>query len=111
MELSFATRKLKKQMEDGRILQKVYGQLANPIRRRLTTLAVASSLSEVPSGPPDRCHALSGKRLGQFAVVLTGNWRLVFEPDPRPASVSRGGLDLLAVTAITIIEIVDYHGQ
>ncbi len=23
-----------------------------------------------------------GKRKGQFAVVLIGNWRLVFEPDP-----------------------------
>ena len=112
MDLSFASRKLKKQMEDDRQLQKAFGQLAKPLRRRLVTLADAPALADVPAGPPDRCHLLTGDRAGQFAVMLTGNWRMIFEPDHDPVPrLPNGGLDVEAVTVIRIIEVVDYHGN
>lgn len=112
MDISFATRKLKKQLETEQQLQKAFGQLAEPIKRRLATLAVVSSLADVPSGPPDRCHLLTGARAGQFAVMLSGNWRLIFVPDHDPVQQRvDGGIDVAAVTAIEIIDVADYHGS
>ena len=56
---------------------------------------------------PPRCHQLKGKRKGQFAVVLTGNWRLVFEPEPP----IEGHVNLAEVKKIRLLEVVDYHGE
>ena len=49
-------------------------------------------------------------RQGQLAVDLVHPKRLVFEPDhdPLPTNAA-GGLDWSQVTAIVIVEIVDYH--
>lgn len=60
---------------------------------------------------PGRFHALSGTRAGQFALGLDGPYRLIFEPanDPVPRK-DDGGLDLARITAVEIIEVVDYHG-
>ena len=111
MDLSFASRKLKKQMEDDKEMQRAFGKdRAKPLRRRLRTLAQAPTLADVPSGPPDRCHALTGDRAGQIAVTVKENWRLIFEPDHDPVPLKPdGGFDLAAITAVCIIEVVDYH--
>ena len=112
MDISFRTRKLKRQMESAKAMQKAFGQRARALRRRLRVLSVAACLADVPSDPPDCCHPLTGDRAGQFAVSLTGNWRLVFEPDHNPLPEHpAGGIDVSKVTAITIIEVVDYHGD
>lgn len=112
MDISFANNRLKKQMENARAMDKAYGERAKPLRRRLQVLASAACLADVPAHPPDRRHLLTGNRAGQFAVMLTGNWRLVFEPDHDPLPVlSDGGIDIGAVTAICIIEVTDYHGR
>ncbi len=111
MDISFASNKLKRCMEDERALQKTFGDRSGPLRRRLRMLAQAAVLADVPAGPPDHCHQLKGDRKGQLAVTLTGNWRLIFEPDHNPVPMlPDGGLDLDAVTAIKILEVVDYHG-
>jgi proteic killer suppression protein len=44
--------------------------------------------------PGARLHRLSGKRKGQWAVSVSGNWRLVFEFDGENA---------------TCLDLVDYH--
>ena len=64
----------------------------------------------VPTNPPERRHQLSGRRKEQFAVDLDRARRLVFKPahDPIPYS-DDGGIDLGRVTAITILEVVNYH--
>lgn len=64
----------------------------------------------VPTIPPVRRHLLSGGRGGQYAVDLVHPHRLVFEPthDPVPRTTD-GGIDIDRVTAITIMEVVDYH--
>jgi proteic killer suppression protein len=79
------------------------------LRRRLDELRAAERLGELP--PAARCHPLSGKREGQCAVLLDGGWRLVFEPanDPAPLLPS-GTIDWNRVTAVTVLEVVDYHG-
>lgn len=107
MDFSFRG-KLKKQLSSEREMLKAFGQeRAKPLKLRLGVLAKAKSLADVPVDPPPRCHQLKGKRKGQFAVVLTGNWRLVFEPDP-PV---KGHVNLVEVKKIRLLEVVDYHGE
>jgi proteic killer suppression protein len=91
-------------------MQKAYGERAKRLMLRLDFLATAACLADVPSTPPTRRHELSGKRIGEFVVDVTGNWRLVFRPehDPIPRTAD-GGIDLNAVTAIEIVSIEDYH--
>ena len=111
MEVSFRTRKLQKTFNSERSLVRQYGsQVARRIMLRLAVLRNASNLSKVPRTPPDRCHMLTGDRSGQFAVDLAHSFRLVFEPnhDPVPRK-GDGGVDLDGVTAVTIIDVVDYH--
>jgi len=63
------------------------------IRLLLTTLNASTN----PAGmnlPGMRLHPLKGKRTGQWAVRVSGNWRLVFEFDSENA---------------TNVDLVDYH--
>ena len=77
---------------------------------RLAVLQAAPTLSMVPTVPPNRRHQLHGNRAGQYAVDLVHRHRLVFGPDHDPIPVKvDGGIDTDQVTAITVIEIVDYH--
>lgn len=112
MELDFASRKLQRQMESEKELNKAYGQLAGPIKRRLGVLAKAPTLADVPVVPPERCHLLIGKLAGRYAVDLSGNWRLIFRPDHDPVPEKEsGGVDLTKVTSIVIEGVEDYHGK
>lgn len=111
MDVSFRTRKLQKTFNSDRSLVRQYGnQVARRIKLRLAVLKNASSLSQVPRTPPDRCHMLTGDRRGQFAVDLVHPKRLLFEPnhDPVPRNED-GGIRLDDVTAVTIIDVMDYH--
>jgi toxin HigB-1 len=110
MDFSFANRRLERELSDERAMNKAYGERARALRNRLTILTVAEKLSDVPRGPPDWLEQLKGERDEQFSVVLTKNWRLIFDVDQVPIPrLSDGGIDLDKVTAIRFIEVVDYH--
>ncbi len=86
-------------------------RVAEALMTRLDDLAAASTLAQMSMIPGARPHPLSGDRTGQFAVNLPEGKRLVFVPDHDPVPTKEdGGVDLQAVTAIEIIEVVDYHG-
>lgn len=72
-------------------------------------LRAAPTLAEV-HGTPGRLHSLTGDRRGKYALDLRGPTRLVFEPehDPLP-ELPEGGIDESNVTAVRIVEVVDYH--
>lgn len=110
MDISFASRKLQRDMTDPRRMGKAYGKLASKLMLRLGVLDSARCLADVPHEPPDRRHQLVGGLEGHFAVDLSRNERLVFRPahDPVPTK-GDGGIDLEAVTAIEIVSIGDYH--
>ncbi len=110
MEISFASRKLQRQLESAREIQRAHGKLAKAIMRRMAVLQAAACLADVPASPPERRHLLKGNMAGCFAVSISGNWRLVFRPahDPLP-SLPDGGPDLQRITAIEIVGILDYH--
>ena len=77
---------------------------------RLAVLKNARTLAEAPSSPPDRRHPLKGEREGQYAVDLDHPRRLVFELNHEPVPRKQdGGIDLDKVTAIIIVDVVDYH--
>ena len=77
---------------------------------RLVVLRRRATLSQVPTTPPERRHQLTGNRDEQYAVDIDRQYRLVFMPDhdPMPRRPD-GGVDTDRVTAIVIIEVIDYH--
>lgn len=77
---------------------------------RLAVLKNARTLSDVPTTRPERCHQLRGRRSKQYTVDLKHPRRLVFKPNHEPIPLREdGGIDTESVTAITIIDVVDYH--
>lgn len=111
MDISFKTKNLDKTLNQEKALHKKYGdRMAKTVSRRLAVLRSAPTLSSVPATPPDRLHLLTGRRKGQYAVDLVHPMRLVFEPDHDPVPLTDdGGIDTDEVTAIVVIEVVDYH--
>ena len=97
-------------MTDPKLLNKHYGQLARKINQRLKQLEAADNLAIMKTLPAARCHELKGNYKGCLAVDISGNYRIIFEPDhdPIPENAS-GGLDWEAVTIIEVQEITDYH--
>ena len=84
--------------------------MAQTLMIRLAILKAARSLELVPTSPPDRRHQLRGDRDEYYAVDLVHPYRLVFKPNHEPLPRKQdGGIDTERVTAVTIIEIVDYH--
>ena len=110
MEIVFRTRKLARIFNSTNALRRQYGdRMARTIMTRLAVLREAPTLSMVPTLPPNRRHQLSGGRAGQYAVDLTHPYRLIFEPTDTSVQEAGGGINTDAVTAITIIEVTDYH--
>ncbi len=111
MDVSFKTAKLAKVFNAEKLLQREYGErMARVIMMRMAVLKNARSLSQVPSTRPDRCHLLTGKYSGHYAVDLVHPHRLVFRPDHAPVPQREdGGIDIDRVTAVSIVAVVDYH--
>jgi len=110
MDIIFKSRKLGALCNSQSAMQRDLGaRLAKVLRRRLDDLDAAATL-EVMRHLPGRCHELVEDRAGQLAVDLEHPKRLVFEPSHEIKPVKAdGGLDWAGVTAIRILEIVDYH--
>ena len=111
LKIDIATRALAKLLNSERELSKKYGQrMSKVIARRLAVLRNAPNLAAVPTHKPERRHPLKGKRVGQQAVDLVHPHRLVFTPAHEPLPKHpHGSVDEEQVTAIRIIEVVDYH--
>ncbi|NBC15765.1 MAG: killer suppression protein [Bacteroidetes bacterium] len=112
MDISFRTNKLQKQLTSDKKRRKTYGtECAKKLKRRLDDLHAATCLDDVRPPFPGRCHELKGDRQGVLAMDAKHPYRLLFEPahDPIPTK-NDGGLDWSEVTAITIIDVEDYHG-
>lgn len=110
MEISYKNRKLEKQLTDPREMTKSFGQLAVKVKMRLKNLKDADNLAMMRTIPAARCHELTGDRKGELAVDVSGNYRMIFEPNHAPTpEKDDGGLDWEDVTKIQINEIEDYH--
>ncbi len=108
MVIRFHTRVLETIANDVKAARKALGKRsADLLRKRLDDLRASDSL-ETMRHLPGRCHELKGDRAGQFAIDLEHPRRLVFEPLDG-ARRADGGLDWSSITAIEIVEIIDYH--
>ena len=77
---------------------------------RIQQLKAASTLNDMHRVPGARFHPLKGDRKGQFALDLKHPKRLIIVPVEPVPRLEDGGIDLLRVNEIMIIEVVDYHG-
>lgn len=97
-------------MTDSKEMAKAFGKLARRVNQRVKELADADTLAIMRTLPAARCHELTGNRKGELAVDISGNYRLIFEPNHSPIPQKEdGGLDWDEVTKIQINEITDYH--
>jgi toxin HigB-1 len=112
IDVAWANQKLAKACATDKAGNRHWGADRWPLlRRRLAALIGAPTLQAM-DGAPGRCHALTGDRVGAFAIALWGAGRLVFEPDHDPVPrLGDGGIDRAMVTRIRIVEVVDYHGE
>jgi proteic killer suppression protein len=114
LDISFKNKKLEKEFNESKRLEKVHGSLrAKKIRLRMNELRAALNLMDFwpPMSGPGRCHELTlGERKGQLSVDLDHPYRLIFVPNHIPVPLKPdGGLDWGQITAITIIGVEDTH--
>ncbi len=79
MEIVFRTRKLEKEYTVSAKAIKAYGSdVARKYIQRVNIIKTAKDMDELMQLPRLRCHPLKGNRQGQYAINLTGFYRLIF---------------------------------
>ena len=92
-----------------RELRKKHGVVrAKKIQQRLKDLRATETLADMRF-LPGRCHELHGDLAGVLSLDLDHPYRLLFRPSTDQTPGPGGGLDWSAVTAVTVIGIVDTH--
>lgn len=82
MEVRFKTNKLQKQYENSKDAVKAYGaDVAKKYINRVNLLKSAKSFDDLSKIPQLRFHPLTGNRKGEFAISLTGFYRLIITND------------------------------
>ena len=98
MEVTFKTKKLRRECTELKVTNRVYGNLmAEKIRQRIREINGASTVEMLVEGSIGRCHPLKGERAGEYAMDLVHPYRLVFQKVQ----------DTVQIAQITSIE--DYH--
>lgn len=111
MDIYFVKKDLSKVCSCDREMKRRWQvSVAKALQRRLAQLKAANTLFDMATLPGAECHELKGNRQGQLAVNLPGGFRLVFVPYHDPVPTRRdGGIDWAGVTAICVLEVVNYH--
>jgi proteic killer suppression protein len=79
VKVTFRTRKLEREYRESALAFKAYGeQVGRKYIQRIDILKQVRNLDELVRMPGLRCHPLKGDREGQWAVKLTGFYRLIF---------------------------------
>ena len=110
MKIDISNNRLKKICRSEKDAKKEFGDVgARILMRRLTQLSDVANMEQLRD-QPGHWHELTGDRWGQFAANLEGGNRLVVEPDHEPIpQKTDGGLDWSNITAVIVVEIIDYH--
>ena len=105
-----ASKPILKLLENAKLRTRRLGAKgAKAFPTRLSDLEEAENAEELRH-VPGNFHALKGERRGQFGWTIDGGKRLIVVsvPDP-PPELPDGGTDWAAITAVHLLEIVDYH--
>ena len=79
MEIAFRTKALQRQYEKSSLAVRAYGeQVARKYIQRIGLIKQVRDIGELQKLPGLDCHPLKGDRAGQWAVKLTGFYRLIF---------------------------------
>ncbi|QCX37737.1 killer suppression protein HigA [Aureibaculum algae] len=110
MKLSYKNNKLEKSLTTDKGIAKSYGKLAKKVKLRITQIKNADNLEVISKLPVLRLHQHIGKGKGTWSIDIQENWRIIFEihQDPIP-TLEDGGIDLKAITIISIESIEDPH--
>lgn len=110
MTIYYISNKLKKSLSTPMEIMKNYGVRAKKVNQRMKELKASANLQVMSSIPAAGCHPLKGDMFGEYAVSISGNWRIIFtlDHDPKPVKED-GSIDLEKVTNIIITSVDDYH--
>ena len=79
MEVTFRTRRLEREYREYKKAVKAYGnEIARKYIDRINIIKTVVDIDELMGLPVVRCHPLKGDRAGQYAIKLTGFYRLIF---------------------------------
>jgi plasmid maintenance system killer protein len=110
MVIDYRKNKLKKQLSGASEIKRAFGVIANRVSQRMAEIGDSPSLAVLMKIPAANCHPLTADRKGEWAVDVSGNFRLIFEIDDDPFPIKEdGSINTELVTKICIIEITDYH--
>jgi len=90
LEIRFRTKKLEKQYLNHKEAIKAYGQqVAKKYIMRINTIKTVKYFDDLYAIPSLRFHPLEGNRKGEFAVKLTGFYRLIITNDGETFDIAR----------------------
>lgn len=90
LEIRFKTNKLQKQYENSKDAVKAYGRdVAKKYIQRVNILKSVKSFDELYKIPQLKFHPLRGKRDGEFAISLTGFYRLIITNDGNSFDIAK----------------------
>lgn len=103
MKITYKNKKLEKICTDYSKANSEWGvQIAKKLFIRIAELNAAQSLQDIKKITSTRLHPLLGKREGEYAVDLTGNYRLIMTAVNEEIKLER-------IDEVRLEEIVDYH--
>ena len=110
MKITFKSNKLEKQLTEAKEMQKAFGTMAKKVNQRMQELIYSQNLEILKTIPAANCHELKGDRKGEFAVDISGNFRIIFIPDHNPIPFKEDkSIDCIKITDIQILKTEDYH--
>ncbi len=98
MELEFSSNRLDKASISSSEASRLFGvPIGRKYIQRLTVLRATEKFSQLYGFQALKLHPLKGNRAGQFAISLTGNYRLILEK--------------IQEDKVLIVDVEDYHGD
>jgi len=90
LEVRFKTKRLQKQYENHKVARKDYDkQVAKRYIQRVIILKSAKSFEDLYKIPQLKFHPLTGNRDGEFAISLTGFYRLIITNDGDACDIAK----------------------
>jgi len=90
LEIRFRTKKLEKQYLSYKEASKAYGQqVAKKYIMRINMIKAAKCFDDLYAIPTLKFHPLVGKRKGEYAITLTGFYRLIITNDGEIFDIAR----------------------
>lgn len=98
MELEFSSNRLSDASISISLASRLFGiPIGRKYIQRLAVLRATEKLEQLYGYQALRLHQLKGNRDGQYAITLTGNFRLILEK--------------VKEDKVCILEVEDYHGD